>query len=597
MSPPPILPGERRECAMKRGISFFILLLTGLLLPEVLWGGIQDDIAREQELLEGVEADSIGDHAAGLVSRVRAEIDLSHELQARLAGAGREDSLVLELRFVKIRLRLVGEIHELADILVDLEKKHPREQLRAEVKKIHEYLTTQLREYIERRTNQIDAARNRRHSTDVQDRPTLEDDIAALTLRLDEAFEFSLVHVEKLEKLEMESSAARETLAGLLAGRAADLSGRIDLALERVDRLGIRLADTPDNADLPILIVAAHKSLETNTGSLTATLELMDALKLPTVEYRAQLAEATRDISTLILDRGVAVSLISRATGRLWSWLADSGPGLIVKLALFIGLLYLFRFLSRLARRGTTRALDSAKVDVSTLLRRMIITAAANVVMILGLLIALSQLGINLGPLLAGLGVVGFIIGFALQDTLSNFAAGMMILIDRPYDVGDMVDAGTVFGKVSKMSLVSTTILTIDNQTIIIPNSKIWGDVIKNVTAQDLRRVDMTFGISYTDDIPKAEQVLMGILKDHDKVLDDPEPAVKLHELGDSSVDFVVRPWVKVDDYWDVYWDVTRAVKMRFDEEGVSIPFPQRDVHIYNDNTVEEKKEEKIDDV
>ena len=156
---------------------------------------------------------------------------------------------------------------------------------------------------------------------------------------------------------------------------------------------------------------------------------------------------------------------------------------------------------------------------------------------------------------------------------------------------------GTVFGKVSKMSLVSTTILTIDNQTIIIPNSKIWGDVIKNVTAQDLRRVDMTFGISYTDDIPKAEQVLMGILKDHDKVLDDPEPAVKLHELGDSSVNFVVRPWVNVDDYWDVYWDVTRAVKMRFDEEGVSIPFPQRDVHIYNDNIVEEKKKEEIDDV
>lgn len=120
----------------------------------------------------------------------------------------------------------------------------------------------------------------------------------------------------------------------------------------------------------------------------------------------------------------------------------------------------------------------------------------------------------------------------------------------------------------------------------------LWGDVIRNVTAQALRRVDMTFGISYTDDIPKAEQVLMGILQKHDKVLDDPEPAVKLHELGDSSVDFVVRPWVAVDDYWDV----TRAVKMRFDEEGISIPFPQRDVHIYNDNTIKEKKEE-IDDV
>ncbi len=173
----------------------------------------------------------------------------------------------------------------------------------------------------------------------------------------------------------------------------------------------------------------------------------------------------------------------------------------------------------------------------------------------------------------------------------------MMILIYRPYDVGDMVDAGGVFGKVNKMSLVSTTILTIDNQTIVVPNSKIWGDVIKNVTDQAIRRVDMVFGVSYSDDIPKTESVLKKIVDEHDKVLSDPETVIKLHELGNSSVNFIVRPWVNTDDYWDVYWDVTRAVKMRFDEDGISIPFPQTDVHIYNDNTVEEKKEEEITDV
>ena len=145
------------------------------------------------------------------------------------------------------------------------------------------------------------------------------------------------------------------------------------------------------------------------------------------------------------------------------------------------------------------------------------------------------------------------------------------------------------------MSLVSTTILTVDNQTIVVPNSKIWGDVIKNVTAQDIRRVDTVFGISYTDDIAKAEQVLENILKQHDKVLDEPESVVKLHTLGESSVDFVVRPWVAVDDYWDVYWDVTRAVKIRFDKEGISIPFSQRDVHIYEEQTAQTKEVEKRD--
>jgi small conductance mechanosensitive channel len=216
----------------------------------------------------------------------------------------------------------------------------------------------------------------------------------------------------------------------------------------------------------------------------------------------------------------------------------------------------------------------------------MIISVTRGLIMIFGVLVALSQMGISVGPLLAGLGVAGFIVGFALQDTLANFASGLMILFYRPFDVGDLVETGGVFGKVQDMSLVNTTILTVDNQTLVVPNSKIWGDVIKNVTAQNMRRVDMVFGIGYADDIPKAEGILEDIVKRHDKVLEDPAPVVRLHELGESSVNFIVRPWVKRDDYWDVYWDITRAVKMRFDADGVTIPFPQRDVHLYTDEAV-----------
>jgi len=228
-------------------------------------------------------------------------------------------------------------------------------------------------------------------------------------------------------------------------------------------------------------------------------------------------------------------------------------------------------------------SIDASRFRPSMLLRNMIQNMSSKIVMLIGILIALSQLGISLGPMLAGLGVAGFIVGFALQDTLANFASGIMILFYRPFDVGDMVETGTVFGKVKHMSLVSTMILTIDNQTLVVPNSMIWGNVIKNVTSQNLRRVDMTFGISYADDIPKVEGLLMEILVAHDKVLKTPEPMVKLHELADSSVNFVARPWVRTEDYWDVHWDVTREVKMRFDAEGVSIPFPQQDVHLYGD--------------
>jgi len=152
--------------------------------------------------------------------------------------------------------------------------------------------------------------------------------------------------------------------------------------------------------------------------------------------------------------------------------------------------------------------------------------------------------------------------------------------------VGDVVEAGGVFGKVSHMSLVNTTILTFDNQTLVVPNTKIWGEVIKNVTSQHIRRVDLVFGISYSDDIPRTETLLKEIVAADERVLTDPEPLIRLNELADSSVNFIVRPWVKTEDYWDVYWHITREVKLRFDEAGISIPFPQTDVHLKTDQAV-----------
>ena len=137
-------------------------------------------------------------------------------------------------------------------------------------------------------------------------------------------------------------------------------------------------------------------------------------------------------------------------------------------------------------------------------------------------------------------------------------------------------------GKVKQMSLVSTTITTFDNQRVIVPNKKIWGDVIRNMNAEDKRRVDLVFGIGYDDDIELADKVLHEIVDNYELALDDPAPVIRLHTLGESSVDFIVRPWVKTSDYWTAYWEITRAVKKRFDEEGISIPFPQQDMHIYH---------------
>jgi len=299
---------------------------------------------------------------------------------------------------------------------------------------------------------------------------------------------------------------------------------------------------------------------------------------------RSKLLLVTHDYSSSLLKTGVAVDLAKRTLIHATEWVKDNGLKYFLKLLMFAGIILIFRLVARFVRKGLHKALESYQLNLSQLVRRMIVNSVSNLVMVLGVMLALSQLGISLGPLLAGLGVAGFIVGFALQDSLGNFASGLMILLYRPYDLGDLVEVGGVLGNVDKMSLVSTSLLTVDNQQIVIPNSKIWGDVIKNLTAQTSRRVDMVFGIAYTDDIHKAEQILSEILQSHDRVLDHPEPMIKVNSLGESSVDFVVRPWVKVEDYWDVYWDVTRSVKLRFDEEGVSIPFPQRDVHVYHEH-------------
>jgi small conductance mechanosensitive channel len=200
--------------------------------------------------------------------------------------------------------------------------------------------------------------------------------------------------------------------------------------------------------------------------------------------------------------------------------------------------------------------------------------------MLIGFLVILTQLGVQVAPLLAGLGIAGFVVGFAMQNTLSNFAAGGMILGNQPFDIGDEIEVAGVAGVVKRMSLVSTTILTPDNQTLIIPNSTIWGGVIRNRTAQPIRRVDLTFGIGYGDDIAKAESVLREITEGLESVLKDPAPVIRLNQLADSSVNFVLLAWTTKERYWEVYWAITRSVKLRFDQEGISIPFPQRELTV-----------------
>ncbi len=402
---------------------------------------------------------------------------------------------------------------------------------------------------------------------------------------IDLGYNLLLAYIDLVDHLQFDPAPSRQYLLENLPKRLEFLAGRLQLSAERKSNFQRMLALQSDDTETQSRLLLTEEKLKRDTDSLRQIISIADSSGIDTAAYQSLLVKTTGQISSDILDTRVIGTLFDEWWLETKHNMGSNVFAALFKVVIFFLILFAFHLLSKLVKTLVRRSVESSRLHISILLQNMLVSWASRLVILVGLLVALSQIGISLGPVLAGLGVAGFVIGFALQDTLGNFASGMMILVYRPFDVGDVVEAGGAFGKVENMNIVSTTILTFDNQTLIIPNNKIWGDVIKNVTAQKIRRVDLVFGIGYGDDIAKAEAVLTDIVSQHEKVLAEPAPIIKLHNLGESSVDFVVRPWCSTADYWDVYWDITRAVKMRFDAEGISIPFPQRDVHIYQANT------------
>ena len=270
----------------------------------------------------------------------------------------------------------------------------------------------------------------------------------------------------------------------------------------------------------------------------------------------------------------------------LLNWLtkADGGIAFALNIGIvvfaFLALLFVSRAAQGLAGRWFRRI-----PNMSKLLEAFLVGFVYWLVVVIGLLLVLAAIGVNVTPLFAMIGGASFILAFAFQDTLGNLASGLMIMINRPFDEDDYVLVGGVGGTVKSVSIVATTVATPDNKIIVIPNKNVWGNVITNVTASYKRRVDLVFGISYEDSVAEAIEVIESVLRAHPLVLDDPESVVQVSELGSSSVNLICRPWARSDDYWTVYWDLTRQMKEAFDDAGISIPFPQSDVHIKTPQT------------
>ena len=254
----------------------------------------------------------------------------------------------------------------------------------------------------------------------------------------------------------------------------------------------------------------------------------------------------------------------------------EFGINLITAIAIF----YIGRIVVRLLMRGLRKVMQAQEIDKT--LESFVCNLASMVLLTFVIIASVSALGIQTTSFIAVIGAAGLAIGLALQGSLSNFASGVLIVMFRPYKVGDWVEAAGVAGTIVEVQILTTVFKTGDNKSIIVPNGQVMNSVIINYSANDQRRVDMVVGVSYDDDLDKVRATLEDLVAADDRILDDPACTIAVAELADSSVNFVVRPWVKSSDYWGVKFDLTEAIKKRFDKEGIAFPFPQQDVHLYS---------------
>ena len=253
----------------------------------------------------------------------------------------------------------------------------------------------------------------------------------------------------------------------------------------------------------------------------------------------------------------------------------DLGINVVIAIAIF----YVGKMVISLIVRGLHKVMQRQEVDKT--LETFVCNLVRMVLLVIVVIAAIGQVGIETTSFIAIFGAAGLAVGLALQGSLSNFAAGVLIVLFRPYRVGDFIEAAGISGSVEQVQILTTILKTGDNKQVIVPTGQIMDSIITNYSANDTRRVDMVVGVSYDDDLDKVRDTIKELIAAEDRILDEPACTIAVSALADSSVNFVVRPWVKTPDYWGVMFDLTEAIKKRFDKDGITFPFPQQDVHVH----------------
>lgn len=437
-------------------------------------------------------------------------------------------------------------------------------------------------EAIERYTDRVDDLRDLRTAVSPDSLAGIELRVREAKARLDTLVVGQMKTLADADSLGVDTAGQWEVVDRHLKNWIESQVGRLQIAIVSRNRLDEQIkaaqkagGEESEIRDLRTRRQAAEQRVQGIAGTISATADLLRQRGYETAQYRQIVIRATGDVTADILNPQVFIGLAKDIGGEVWSWIRDNGPTILVRLLIIIGFIFLFRIGFRLLwwflRLIRVVRFSNLMMDLTGRMIRPIATIA-------GLVTGLWLVGANPTTVLAGLGVAGVIVGLALQDSMSNLAAGFFILATKPFDVEDVVEAGGVIGTVEQMGLANTTILTFDRRRLFVPNRKIWGEVIENRSSEPIRRVDISARISYREDLDQALAVLRDVVDVNEMVLDDPEPAIFVKRLDDSWIEIAVWPWVKREDWLTMLRALPRLIKLRFDAEGIEVPFPRTEL-------------------